>query len=293
MNKDALNNMGIEILIDPDKSTKPFPNKDVFIFVIPLSGKPYKVIYKTVYDETGSFKLIPQSVPYNHEYSVTKEDFKGFKIYFSIPRQVFSDKIPEEIAFNMIFRILNEKNDIIKVSWIKGSLYETYSPYLWGIVRFLPKSLTKNKILIGCLISVVSLLITLLFYKLFLILRKPRALNNFEKSEAEQQLFGTIKDVTEKRVIHKKFNLEIAARELKMNPKVLNKTIKKFTAMSFQNYLMYSRTEIAKERLRSSHCSEAAIADACGFKDTNELEKYFVKFNKISPYKFRTERQVA
>jgi len=293
MSKDALSNMGIEILIDPDQSRKPFPNKDVFIFVVPLSGKPYKIVYKTVYDETGSFKLIPQSMPYDYTYSVTKEDFKGFKIYFPIPKQVFSDKIPKEIAFNIIFKLLNEKNDIIKVPWIKGSLYETYSPYVWGTVRFLPKPFIKNKILLGCLFFVCGLLITLLIYKVASFFHKPRALNNFEKSEAEQQLFVRIKETIEKRVTNKGFTLEIAARDLKMNPKRLNKMIRKFTSMSFQNYLMYSRTEIAKERLRSSHSSEASIADACGFQDANELEKFFTKFHKTTLYKFRNEHQVA
>jgi transcriptional regulator GlxA family with amidase domain len=56
---------------------------------------------------------------------------------------------------------------------------------------------------------------------------------------------------------------------------------------------MRSRIEIAKERLRSSNSSEAAIADMCGFKSVSEMEKYFRRFCHTSPYKYRVEQQVT
>ncbi|MDO5576267.1 MAG: helix-turn-helix transcriptional regulator, partial [Fibrobacter sp.] len=208
-------------------------------------------------------------------------------------KEVLSDRIPEEIAFNIIFKIQNDKNDIIKVPWIKGSLYETYSPFLWGTLRFLPKPFIKNKILLGGVFFIFGLLITLLVYKIILYARKPREMNNFEKSEAEQQAFDRIKETVERQVINKDFTIEMAAKELKINPANINKVIKKVTSMSFQTYLMYTRIEVAKERLRSSHCSEASIAETCGFRDATEFEKYFIKFNKVSPYKYRNEHQVA
>ena len=51
--------------------------------------------------------------------------------------------------------------------------------------------------------------------------------------------------------------------------------------------------EIAGERLRSSHFSETSIAASCGFSGMGELEKYFKKFCRTTPYKFREEYQVT
>jgi transcriptional regulator GlxA family with amidase domain len=56
---------------------------------------------------------------------------------------------------------------------------------------------------------------------------------------------------------------------------------------------MALRIEIAKERLRSSHSSVASIAESCGFKNVSEMEKYFSKFCRITPLKYRKENQVA
>jgi transcriptional regulator GlxA family with amidase domain len=56
---------------------------------------------------------------------------------------------------------------------------------------------------------------------------------------------------------------------------------------------MKSRVEIAKERLRSSHASQAAVADSCGFKNLEEMAKYFQKFCRTSPSLYRRENQVA
>jgi transcriptional regulator GlxA family with amidase domain len=56
---------------------------------------------------------------------------------------------------------------------------------------------------------------------------------------------------------------------------------------------MRLRVEVARERLRSSNASETAVADLCGFKDVNEMETYFWKFHRTTPYKYRMEQQVT
>ena len=63
--------------------------------------------------------------------------------------------------------------------------------------------------------------------------------------------------------------------------------------MSFKRFVMKSRLEIAKERLRSSHASQAAVADSCGFKNVDEMAKYFQKFCGTTPSFYRRENQVA
>ena len=295
MSRDILASLGLEILIDPAMSRKPFPHKDILVFSVPLHGKPYKITYKPVFDETGSFKLSSSSVACGFDFSVTKEDFKGFKIYFSIPLHEFSGQLPKELGCNLIVKTLKEGNTIARIPWIKGNQFEeSYSPFLWGTIRFQPKPLYKNRILVWSAAFITGLLLTFLFFKIVSIIRnKPHHLNKFEKSEAEQQQFDRLKEGFERRITQKEVPVEQVARDIKIAPKKLNLLIKKFTGMSFQNYIMFSRIEIAKERLRSSHCSEASIAEACGFEDANEMEKYFIKFCKTTPYKFRSEQQVA
>jgi transcriptional regulator GlxA family with amidase domain len=123
--------------------------------------------------------------------------------------------------------------------------------------------------------------------------RQPQQLSKFERSEVEQQQFDKIKEIIEAKVTYNKVDIEKVASELRIPAKKLNTLVRKYTGFTFNNYLMFCRTEIAKERLRSSHCSEASIAETCGFSSVNELEKYFLRFHHTTPYKFRTEQQVA
>jgi transcriptional regulator GlxA family with amidase domain len=135
--------------------------------------------------------------------------------------------------------------------------------------------------------------ITFIIYQILLSLKKPQKIIQFERSEAEQQQFDRIKEAIESKVTQKNLSHERFAHELKMSHKKLNKLIKKFTGMSFHNYLMFCRTEIAMERLRSSHCSEASIAESCGFSSVHELEKYFFKFHRTTPFKYRSQQQIS
>jgi transcriptional regulator GlxA family with amidase domain len=83
------------------------------------------------------------------------------------------------------------------------------------------------------------------------------------------------------------------AQKLDLQAQQVEHLIKKHKGKSFKDYIMFLRIEIAKERLRSSHASEKSIAESCGFKNVIEMEKYFFRFCRITPYKFRKENQVA
>jgi transcriptional regulator GlxA family with amidase domain len=63
--------------------------------------------------------------------------------------------------------------------------------------------------------------------------------------------------------------------------------------MSFMNYAMYLRTEIVRERLRSSFSSEASIAENCGFRNVKEMDRWFRRFHHMTPQNFRREQQVT
>jgi YesN/AraC family two-component response regulator len=95
------------------------------------------------------------------------------------------------------------------------------------------------------------------------------------------------------RVTDRTVTLEDLAKKLAINPKKIQRLLKRDRRESFKDFLNHSRIEIAKERLRSSHSSEASIASSCGFENVDEMEKYFKKFVHTTPYKFREEFQVT
>lgn len=293
MSRENLASLGVEILIDPNSSRKPFPHKDVHIYNVPLYGNPYRIIYKPVFDDSGSFSLASKSLPCDFKVNVTKEDFKGFKIHVPIPLKEFSDSLPKKFGLNLIVKTMGENNQVVRTPWVKCNLFEGYSPFVWGTAQLQSKPFFKNRLLMWGIFFSVGFIFTFIFFQIFTSFKRTPQVVRFEKSEEEQQQFDRIKDVIERKVTQKNIPPERFAYELKISNKKFSKLVKKFTGMSLNNYLMYCRTEIAMERLRSSHCSEASIAESCGFANVRELEKYFLKFQHTSPFKYRSEQQVS
>lgn len=290
--REELAGMGMEIMLDPSMGRKPYPDKNILSYAVPLYGKPYRIIYNPQFDSSGSFKLITSTELCDFKHHVTKEDFKGFKIYFSIPLEKIATPLPEEIGCNLVVKTLVD-NNIVRSPWINHGPVASYSPFVWGSIKFHPKPFYKNRLLIGGISFGSGFLLTLLIQLLIFSLRKTGTGGTTKRSEAEEKAFERIKEAMEKRITQKNAAKEDIAKDLKISVKKLNKLIKSFTGLSFQNYLMYNRTEIAKERLRSSHCNEATVAEACGFQNAQEMEKYFQKFHRTTPGKFRSEQQVA
>jgi AraC-like DNA-binding protein len=293
ISKEVLAETGVEILIDTSSNRRPYPSEDVLMYTVPLYGRPFQTIYKPEFSE-DRFKLNSSSAVVKSSFSILKEDFKGFSIYFPIPRSQLGSSLPKNVAFNILIKTADAKNNIIRTSLVKGSLNEIYSPFLWKTLEFSPKPLMKNRILIWVL-SFFTGLILAFFFKLMsgFITKKQHKAAKKESSEDEKNQFETIKSEIENKITVKGLTAQEIAQELRSSEKKINLLIKEFTGMSFVNYLMFARTEIAKERLRSSHSSEVSIAELCGFRDANEMEKYFRKFHKITPTKFRMEQQVA
>jgi AraC-like DNA-binding protein len=293
MSKNALSEIGVEIMLDPLLSRKPYPNKDIIAFTIPLYGIPYNISYKPSFDENGSFKMVSSSTPCDFPYSVLKDDYKGYKIYFPIPKKMFGNVIPESLACNIKLKVLNENNQITDISWVKSGQYDINSPMLWNYLSRTPKPLIKSRLLILGGSFLCGLVLTFFLTLIIKVIKMPKVKKAIEKTEAEQNLFDNLKEAIDRQITYKNFTNDIVSRELHISSKKLNNLIKNLTGMSFQNYLAYSRIEIAKERLRSSYCNESTIADACGFKDESELDKYFLKFEHTTPAKYRQKQQVT
>jgi len=287
------NEMGVEILIDPTLSRKPFPTSEVLIFAVPLNGKAYRINYMPVFENDGSFKLISTASAYKYKCKVDKWDYKGYSVVFPVPNGFFGKRAPERFGCNIIIKSLDSKQKVKRTSWIKGNLYDSYSPYIWGEVRLTPKPLLKNRFIQWLLCFTAGLLTAVLLSFAFSVPKRRKIIYKIENSEYDQELFEKIKAGMDFHITSQDLTLDKLARELHMPPGKIHKIIQRQTGLNFRNFLMYSRIEIAKERLRSSHSSEASIADTCGFAGVNEMEKYFNKFLKTTPYKFRLEQQVA
>jgi AraC-like DNA-binding protein len=293
LSREQLASVGVEILLDPVKSRKPYPGKDVFMYSIPLNGKPYRIEYHQETSDSGGFKLVAITTPCEFSAKIIKKEGKGFLIHFPLPTTILGNRLPETIGANIVVKTLSNKKDIIRSSWVTANTFDTYSPYLWGELQLQSKSIFMNRFLITVVFFGAGFLITLLIAAIIMLISRPAIKKVSAQSDADRQQFLLIKEEFDRKVTGKNVTVDMVGKAVSMPPKKLAALITRATGMNFQTYIMYARIEIAKERLRSSHASMDSIAEACGFANVNEMEKYFVRFCHITPSKFRAEQQVA
>ncbi|MCX7726816.1 MAG: helix-turn-helix transcriptional regulator [Chitinispirillaceae bacterium] len=289
--KEQLSTIGVEILLDPYNTRKPFPKEEVFIYSLPLYGKPFRVLYKPVSGDSGNFRFNTNTMLCDFDVKIISEEAKGFKIFCPIPKSTMPD-LTDKIGCNFVIKTFSE-NKIKRISWVKAGLYDTYSPYIWGELRIHPKPIYMNRLLIGSIGFAIGFFVTLSIAAIIILLTKPHLKKISSLSDNEKQIFVNFKETLDRYVLNKDINLQAIANELNIPVKKLSSLIKKATGMDFHNYVMYLRIEIAKERLRSSHCSEETIAKMCSFQSVGEMEKYFLKFYNITPSEYREEQQVV
>jgi len=86
---------------------------------------------------------------------------------------------------------------------------------------------------------------------------------------------------------NEKIVLEDFANIVDLNPVYFSVLFKKETGLNFSAYLVNVRMEIAKNMLRNSNETIAAIADAVGYKDTRYFSQIFTKTVGIKPALYR------
>jgi AraC-like DNA-binding protein len=292
LTKKQLASLGVEILLDPLKSRKPFPGKDVFIYSIPLYGKPYRVMYKPIPADSGSFSFATSTLPCDFDVAIQADEQQGFTIYCPLPVSSFGVALPKKIGCNIIVKTMSQ-TEVIRTSWINASLYDAYSPFIWGELQLQPRPNFMNRPLVAGIAFGGGFLLTLFISLLLLLLAKPSIKTTAEQSESDKQQFAEVKEVLDTKILAKNVSIDSVAKALNTSPKKLSQLVRRATGLSFPMYVMYERIEIAKERLRSSHCTEEAVAQTCGFHSVHEMEKFFQKFHHITPAKFRNEQQVV
>jgi AraC-like DNA-binding protein len=286
-----LEQSGIEILFDPSKKQSPYPDDDIMRFVVPLAGKPYLVAYQPIFKNSQTYQLKQSITPVNLDYSVQSLHRSGYTVVASIPRYLFRASLPHEAGYNIIVkRSDNSVSSLVNVS----NGFNHYSPLLWPAITLSPKPLFKTRWLVLLASFMAGLLISLLGYAGFIVLTKDRPRVILVRCpDSEKLAFEKIKEILDRHVTRKDLSADMVGPELNMASKQLETAVKKTTGMSFMNYAMYLRTEIVRERLRSSFSSEASIAENCGFRNVKEMDRWFRRFHHMTPQNFRREQQVT
>ncbi|MBD3390971.1 MAG: helix-turn-helix domain-containing protein [Chitinivibrionales bacterium] len=292
--KRKLTRMGVEILIDPKSKRDAYASENTVIVSIPVIGEPQRVQSRPRAGEDGSFELVRSSERTSFETNVIQADFKGYRVSCAIPWSAFDNGRPGSFGCNILARALDKSTSVQTLSWAGQKGEFLYSPYVWGTMRVAGKPLFANVVLLwaaSCLAGFGLGAGLALLYRNMSRFGSPLA--RFEHSEEDQRLYETITTAVHENVTDRSMTLEDLSQRLAVSPRKVNQLVHRNNGESFHDFVMRSRIEIAKERLRSSHSSEAAIASSCGFTSVDEMEKYFRRFCRTTPYKFREEYQVT
>lgn len=292
--RELLSETGIDLCLDPWLLRHPYPSDSTVIITVPLEGKPFITMYRPVWVREGSFNILSSKTIVPCVYDIRKEDTKGFAISLSVSRDILAGSLPDSFGCNIIVKIPGDNNQPARLSWNNTTGQNAYSPVLWGMVRLIPRPFFQNRIVQWLSAFLAGLLLSLAVGSLlFLVKKKSPTFEKFEQTEEEKALSDKVYQFTEEHITKKDLSLHWVAQNLNLQAHVIERLLKKYKGKNFRMYIMFLRIEIAKERLRSSHAGEKSIAESCGFRSVTEMEKYFFKFNRTTPYKYRKENQVA
>lgn len=294
MAKDKLASIGVEALLDPFMTKAPLPSEKNIMVVVPLSYKPYRLIYKPEYGPDGKFDFTIATAEYPFQTRVKKAEGKGYRIDISVPREAFGGAMPDSLGCNILIKVL-DKVGRLHISSLNGvEDNRAYCPLLWTTIKR-DRHVILSNVLYALAAGFFGGLFVVFAGKYFYSVATRHAVdfNKFELSEEDKKTIESIYDFIEHSVTKKDLLLHDVALGLDIPGPKIEAFIKKYNGKSFRQFIMKSRVEIAKERLRSSHASQAAVADSCGFKNLEEMAKYFQKFCRMSPSLYRRENQVA
>jgi AraC-like DNA-binding protein len=292
--RELLAQMGIDLCLDPALLRHPYPSDSTVVLTIPLTGVPAILMHKTVWGADGSFNIVTSKIPAPCMYDIRKEDLKGFAITLAVPKDLMAGSVPDSFGCNIIVKIPGDNNQIARLSWNNAVGTNAYSPLLWGTVHLMPKPFFQNRLVQWFLSFIAGILLVMAAGLIFSLLkRNSTTFEKFEESEDEKKIAEKVYQLIEESITKKDISPHWVAQKLDLQAQQIERLIKKHRGKSFRDYIMFLRIEIAKERLRSSHASEKSISESCGFRNVSEMEKYFFRFCRTTPYKFRKENQVA
>jgi AraC-like DNA-binding protein len=292
--QDKLTSLGVAVLIDCKNTHRPYPTTDECIVVVPLSGEAFRLVHEPVSTPSGSFEVRRTPQPYTPPVTIKSTDFRGYTVEIQVPNnELPAGGLADSIAFNAIVKYVDRTGKSCELAWGSGVGTDLYSPITWGTLQLDSSARMARWALLFFGSFGGTLALTFLVGFVIPTMRKRTPVVKFEESEEAKTDFIDIAERIQNSITKKDLSVEMISSDIKLETRAVGRLVKKFAGESFTDYLMRSRVELAKERLRSSHTSEAFVADSSGFKSVAEMEKYFVKFAHTSPYKFRQEFHVS
>lgn len=294
--KAQLANMGIELLLDTSANHSVIPGSSVFDLIFPLSGPAMFQKFRPVFDSTGKFHLDKTTITWPESFNCGPAKPQGFFVECIIPVSLFGNSLPHIFTANIVAQTLDERSNLVRISWAQKNGQNIYSPFTWGTIRLEPvPGYLQNRWLIGSCTFLAGLFAALLLGFIVIFVRrkwiKPQP--NKQPSEADLQSLNLIQQTIEDCVTDKNFSIESLSLNAGLSAQQINRLFKKYMRRTFLSHLALSRIEIAKERLRSSRSSEAFIAASSGFDTVKQMQKLFWKYFKISPANFRKVNQIS
>ncbi|MDD5673420.1 MAG: helix-turn-helix domain-containing protein [Chitinivibrionales bacterium] len=280
---------GIQIMIDPSLGRAPFPSDNIYAFFISLTGHARQIFSTPDFNSGGGFTVYNNTVPSSNR-CVCTHNGSATHLEFHIPAKTFGAAIPDSFGFNVAL-ILPSK--AASPSWSGAEGAHLMCPLLWGKLALTPRPLLRADLWLWLLSYLCG---GGLFAIVIIIRKKRRHASSRSVNESLQNLknqFEHLKTIVGASVTQRSFSINQLSSLSSIPPSRINYLFKRFARLSFPIYLNHARIEIAKERLRSTHASEASIADTCGFTSVTEMEKMFSKYCRITPFKFRKEHQIG
>ncbi len=284
--------LGVEILLSRGLTDKPYPDTATLWYILPLIVKPYRITAQPGMEQ-GRFEIQRMRKTVDFPFIVKTEDFKGFGVRFTIPLETFGPELPDTLGMNIIANVLNRQNDVERMSWVNADPLNLRSPLVYGKAPIQERSPFANTSVLWVIAFAAGILIGVLGVGLSKLASRGDTPRHARSQQKQDELFEKGKRIMEAELTNGSFSVRNAASMLSVSPRALDTAVRRASGENFQDFLMRSRVEIAKERLRSSHSSETAIASSCGFRSVDEMEKQFRKICRTTPYRFREENQVA
>jgi AraC-like DNA-binding protein len=284
----------VEIGLDWQQKRAAYPVSSIPFVAIPFEGKARAFTFRRS-PNLAAFSLERAYGDSSWPCRVRAANGEGYTVEADIPIPADVATPPPNMGCNIIVNSFDNQGSPVRLSWSGGAGNDVYSPFTWGIVRFLPSMALQHAMLWWVALFAGGLGITL---GIGLLVRAfnptERFLRKFEDiGEHDKKWLETITRAIDTRVTDRNLTLAGLAQDLSLRPGTINSMLKKGTGITFVNYVMRARVEIAKERLRSSHTSEAFISDSSGFHDTEEMEKYFKKICQMTPSEFRQKYHIT
>jgi AraC-like DNA-binding protein len=281
-------------MIDPALARDPFPSSAVMIYAIPVHEKPYRLLPKATAHVDGRFSIENSSRSINNYSQVRRASGKGYTIEFAVPWSSFGSSLPQSVGCNVAVNVLDDQGRIHKLAWADAPGDNIlYSPFIWGVVNRQAKPSFARKLILFLSSLLAGFVLGLVLMLTISIARQHHAGNSGKGTERQQETMRRINEVMEDELTNTATSAETVSAQLGLPVRLVNTTVRRFQGESFQSALMRGRVEIVKERLRSSHSSESAIAESCGFRSMQEMAKYFRKYSGTTPEEFRDKYQVT